>query len=110
MNQIVNSNTASTLTMSSRETAELTGKRHDNICRDVFKMLTGLKSEVSEDEVHFTQTEVNHLVKTRKLRHAHHWRKLKASSARGSKSTYCEAGNIHPCARLLGPISCRAYN
>lgn len=48
MNQIVNINTASTLTMSSREIAELTGKRHDNICRDVFKMLTGLKSEVSD--------------------------------------------------------------
>lgn len=42
MNQIVNLNTASTLTMSSREIAELTGKRHDNVMRDATVMLTEL--------------------------------------------------------------------
>lgn len=34
--------------MSSREIAELTGKRHDNVVRDVEAMLTALKIEASK--------------------------------------------------------------
>jgi len=42
LNQIVSLNTASTLTMSSREIAKLTGKRHDNVMRDATNMLVEL--------------------------------------------------------------------
>lgn len=42
MNQIVNINTASTLTMSSREIAEITGKRHNNVRADIEKMADDL--------------------------------------------------------------------
>jgi hypothetical protein len=42
MSQIVSLNTASTLTMSSREIAKLTGKRHDNVMRDATNMLVEL--------------------------------------------------------------------
>lgn len=34
------------LTMTSREIAELTGKRHDNVCRDIVSMLTELQEDV----------------------------------------------------------------
>lgn len=42
MNQIVNINTVSKLTMSTREIAELTGKAHRNVMRDATLMLTTL--------------------------------------------------------------------
>lgn len=35
MNRIVSLNTNATLTMSSREIAKLTGKRHDNVIADI---------------------------------------------------------------------------
>ena len=35
-------------TMTSREIAELTGKRHDNVLADCEKMFTALKIQVSE--------------------------------------------------------------
>ncbi|WP_375645079.1 MULTISPECIES: Rha family transcriptional regulator [unclassified Bartonella] len=46
MNNLVNSQT--TLTMSSREIAELCDKRHDNIVRDIRQICTDLKIEVSK--------------------------------------------------------------
>ncbi|WP_375684243.1 Rha family transcriptional regulator [Bartonella sp. CB15SXKL] len=45
MNNLVNTQT--TLTMSSREIAELCDKRHDNIVRDIRQICTDLKIEVS---------------------------------------------------------------
>jgi phage antirepressor YoqD-like protein len=42
-------NTNSVLTMTSREIAELTGKRHDNVCMDIKKMLL----ELGEDVLNF---------------------------------------------------------
>ncbi|WP_438721423.1 Rha family transcriptional regulator [Bartonella rochalimae] len=46
MNNLVNTQT--TLTMSSREIAELCDKRHDNIVRDIRQICTDLKIEVSK--------------------------------------------------------------
>lgn len=40
--------------MSSREIAELTGKMHKNVMRDISAMLTGLKSEPSDFEGRYT--------------------------------------------------------
>ncbi|MCJ8507946.1 Rha family transcriptional regulator [Rhizobium lemnae] len=51
MNQMVNLNTASTLTMSSREIAELTGKTHDNVRRDVRNMAQELSLKLEEKVV-----------------------------------------------------------
>lgn len=48
MNPIVSLTIATTLSMSSREIAELTGKRHNNVCRDIFSMITALKPELNE--------------------------------------------------------------
>lgn len=48
MNQIVSLNTASTLTMSSREIAKLTGKRHDNVRADIDKMARELSLSFQE--------------------------------------------------------------
>jgi len=42
MNALTTLNTTSTLTMSSREIAELTGKRHDNVTADIRKMFAEL--------------------------------------------------------------------
>jgi len=42
-------NTNAVLTMTSREIAELTGKRHDNVCMDIKKMLL----ELGEDVLNF---------------------------------------------------------
>lgn len=50
MNQLVNLN-QNNQTMSSREIAELTGKRHDNVMADINKMLTELYGE--EDVLNF---------------------------------------------------------
>ncbi len=41
-NQLITLNTNTTLTMSSREIAELTGKRHDNVMADIRNMLDSL--------------------------------------------------------------------
>lgn len=46
MNQIVNLNSASTLVMSSREIADLTGKRHDHVMADVSKMLREIDRDI----------------------------------------------------------------
>jgi phage regulator Rha-like protein/phage antirepressor YoqD-like protein len=49
MNGLTNITGGGPLTMSSREIAELTGKRHDHVMRDIRTMLVKLRSEASPD-------------------------------------------------------------
>lgn len=46
MNELINNMGGRPLTMSSREIAELTGKRHDNVKRDIEKLLADLGEDV----------------------------------------------------------------
>ena len=57
MNKLINA--SQSLTMSSREIAELTGKRHDNVKADIEKMLTDLKLNVPEFSGTYTATNGN---------------------------------------------------
>lgn len=57
LNQLITSNQS--LTMSSREIAELTGKRHDNVKTDIEKMLIELKLNVPEFTGTYTATNGN---------------------------------------------------
>lgn len=48
--QAITFSSADCLTMSSREISELTGKRHDNVVRDIKKMLTSLEMDLLKFE------------------------------------------------------------
>lgn len=57
MNKLMNPSTGQPVTMSSREIAELTGKRHDNVMRDIREMLVELHGEGGV--LSFEDTQVN---------------------------------------------------